>query len=114
MRKIKILGLFVILVVGLSMALTAKLQAQPPTTDVIILACAATGIMHVPLSQKMSTSNPTSISIPAGACTGGDDTCGTCMAALIDADCKFSDLQPVSTPLATVVPAGYILSLICK
>jgi len=96
MTNLKILGFLVILVFVLSLVLTSKSYARPPsaTGDVMILICDEDGDLIIGPTDLMSTANPDTISSPSGACDSTGDDCGVCMAALIAStshSCKFQE-----------------------
>jgi len=120
MRKIKILGLFVILVVGLSLALTGKLQARPPsaTPDVMMLQCDRGGLFEESESDNMSTAGGAGVedfAASASACDDDGDTCGGCLASLLAStnNCKY-DLTYVANLGKSSSGHLLIITVICK
>ena len=121
MRTIKVLGLVVIMIVGLSLASTTQVQAARANSankEVVILVCGNTGIyVNVP-SIALSTVKAEDIIMTEADCDDATDICGTCMTELIKVGCTYDSTTGVAAlggETTTVGPqTGFIaITMIC-
>ena len=98
MRKIKILGLVVIMMVGLSLASSVTRSiARHSDPEVVTLVCDLTGLLQVPETNALSTTPPEGL-IRTGTCQTNLIGCGACTADLIGiAGCRHKSTRPVGT-----------------